>query len=73
MEGAGGQVSRKVEGARRKKQQEMRSEERGPHIVQSLRDRCVCFGFNLAFEEPWRVWSQRVISDICFKVAWLLC
>ena len=33
-------------------QQEMRSEERGGHVVQSRGDRYVCFGFNLAFEEP---------------------
>lgn len=32
-------------------QQEMRSEERGAHIVQSRRDCYVCFGFKLAFEE----------------------
>ena len=51
-----------VEGARRPgcleqrepggEKQEMRSEESRAHIVQSLRDRCVCFGFRLVFEEP---------------------
>ena len=52
----------------------MRSEESGAHIVQSLRDRCVCFGFNLVFEEPLEGLEPK--SDIrCMflRLQWLLC